>query len=248
MLHRIIATTLIGTAAVGCANQDNGGRTPFGTLPRQQHIWYQSEGTDSREESGARADDELEVVQQEEQAGSMDPARVKEINEEQAQQQAVKSDEGDEVGVGRIEFDSEEQSVASTDESATAEEASMDGLALDEPDYPEERDSTFEACRKALGVMSDNTYDVFEFGAKKIKKTVLNVDSDFAVITFAAEKRIINASVQLRNPKGKYCIDMTAGKVIRKVKVSAVCGARVMAISTKANRTKNVTIDLCQDQ
>ena len=126
-------------------------------------------------------------------------------------------------------------------------ESSPNGLSLKsaEEEEEEEEESSAESCRKALGLDYDYDYDLIDLKGRVIRKTDVNVTSKYAVITLDATRRIARVNLRLSNPQGQYCIAMTAKNVIRNVKITAACGARIKAVSAAANRTVGIVVDEC---
>jgi hypothetical protein len=207
-----------------------------GEIIPQQHLWF--------EEDEEADTDEVSLASESEEA--LAPATLSLVPEAQY------SDADAEASVEKLVGDiaAEQASVTNEDES--------DGVNLSEAQTPVELASEEEgspvqpeteetilpytadllgACKKAFGLPAAANLPVISVTPGNFAKGKFTVTQDLAFIVFQSTKSIRKLNLKLDNPKGRYCVDMRAEKLLRNVSVESVCGANTVFLKLKAHRS-----------
>jgi hypothetical protein len=236
MKHLHLALALFVSSA--CTQVENQRVTnPLESLPAQQHIWLEnteqaSGGSESVTESSEGKlqlipDSELsEELKQDRLNEILQDAELKKVSESWQTSKEAESSSADPFQVEQISF-----------EDGTTENMSL----YDSYETP----GLTDACREVLALRTDEPIAVYRFDGRVISNVDMNITASASIITFNATARIRNVNLNLLNPYGKYCIDMEAGKAIRRVRISAPCHATVAGLTMDARRIRKVKVNLC---
>lgn len=118
------------------------------------------------------------------------------------------------------------------------------------PALPPEIQSKLAACYpqwEKLPWDSDAMIDIrsFTLDVQKLRKTNLQLAGSTPEVVFVkieSATRIAKVSLSMMNKKALYCVDIDAGKVINKLELVSVCGAKVGTVSIDSGRVaKNIS-------
>lgn len=118
------------------------------------------------------------------------------------------------------------------------------------PQLPPEIQARIAACYPQwdkLPWAADTMINIrnFALDVQKLKKTNLQLTGTSPEIVFVSVEsatRIAKVSLSMLNPKALYCVDIDAGKVINRLELISVCGARIGTVTIDSGRvTKNVS-------
>ena len=93
------------------------------------------------------------------------------------------------------------------------------------------------ACKKTFGLPADANLPVISVTPASFEKGNFSVTQELAFIVFSSGKSIRRLDLKLENPKGRYCVDMRAEKLLRNVHVESACGANTVFLKLEAHRS-----------
>jgi hypothetical protein len=232
---------MVMVGAACSASVDKSGRkrsliSSTGEVVPQQLLWFEDD-----EEGDS---DEVSLAGQTEEAPP--PATLSLVPDAQSSDLEAESHVEKVVGDIAVELasrtdDANSDAVDLTDEEAPVETASEQEQSPVQPEaaelIPPYTADLLGACKKAFGLPPDANLPVISVAPGSFQTGKFSVTQDLAFIVFQSGKSIRKLNLKLDNPKGRYCVDMRAEKLLRNVSVESVCGANTVFLKVKAHRS-----------
>lgn len=236
----ILGLTMMVVAACSAGTESSGRKRSLigsaGEILPQQHLWFEDNEEEDTEEVSLASETEeapapatLSLVPEAQSSDVDAEASVEKVVGDIAAELASLTDE-DESDVVNLTEQETPGEVASEDEVSPVETATAEQI----PPYTAD---LLGACKKAFGLRADANLPVLSVTPGNFAKGKFTVTQDLAFIVFQSGKSIRKLDLKLDNPKGRYCVDMRAEKLLRNVTVESACGANTVFLKLQAHRS-----------
>ena len=199
----------------------------LGQVLPQQHSWFEEDEEEESEENDPAS--EKEAIPPTDSLAVVPDAKPNETDAE--------ANLGEVVGNIAADLASKPDDDAPNQETPAEEENPPTTIAEDDEEIPTYTADLLGECKKALGLGADANLPVISVTPGAFAKGQFTVTQDLAFVVFNAEKSITKLNIKLDSPKGRYCLDMRAEKLLKKVSVESACGANTVFLKLKAHRS-----------